>query len=161
MIGLSTMEGGMSNSLKGMIAGFVASLVVAALLMLKSTLEIVPELNIIRLLTSLGSIGTVAAWMDHFIVGTLFWGLMFAAFDYSSNMAYWIKGLIFGVFAWLMMMVLFMPLAKAGLFGLKLGYGAPAVMLVIHLIYGAVLGLTYGLLSTRAVVRQPEASRPG
>ena len=81
-----------------------------------------PELNIIRLLVNLGSIQTVAAWMDHFIVGVVVWGLLFAAFDAMwESRAYWLKGLIFGVFAWLLMMILFMPLAKAGWFGARIG----------------------------------------
>lgn len=149
----------MSNSTKGMIAGFVATLALTALLMLKSTMDLAPHLNIIRLLTQLGSIGTVAAWMDHFIVGTLVWGLLFGAFDavYEKG-AYWLKGIIFGVFAWLMMMVLFMPMAKAGFFGSKIGIEAPLVTLLYHLVYGVVLGVTYGLLTVRAPLKTPAVS---
>ena len=151
----------MSNSTKGMIAGFVATLVLSALLMFKSTMDLAPHLNIIRLLTQLGSIGTVAAWMDHFIVGTLIWGLLFAAFDtvYEKG-AYWLKGLMFGVFAWVLMMVLFMPLAKAGFFGSKIGIEAPAVTLLYHLLYGLVLGVTYGLLA-RASFKKSSVSKQG
>jgi len=139
----------MSNSLRGMLAGFVATLVLSGILILKSQLGLWPELNIIRLLTNLGSIQTVAAWMDHFIVGVVVWGLMFGAFDTMwENNAYWLKGLIFGVFAWLVMMVLFMPLAKAGLFGTRIGPSAALVSLGMHLIYGLVLGVVYGLLTT-------------
>src|SRR5215813_9508850 len=99
----------MSNSLKGMIAGLVA------MLLLKSTMDVVPELNLIRLLTSLGSISVVQAWMDHFIVGVVVWGLLFGAYDaMATRPAHWLKGIIFGVFAWLVMMIAFMPLAKAG-----------------------------------------------
>jgi uncharacterized membrane protein YagU involved in acid resistance len=151
----------MSNSMKGMIAGFVATVVLSALLMLKSTMDLAPHLNIVRLLTQLGSIGTVAAWMDHFIVGTLVWGLLFAAFDsvYEKG-AYWLKGIIFGVFAWVMMMVLFMPMAKAGFFGSKIGIEAPTVTLLYHLVYGLVLGVTYGLLA-RAPFKKSSASKQG
>jgi uncharacterized membrane protein YagU involved in acid resistance len=151
----------MSNSMKGMIAGFVATVVLSALLMLKSTMDLAPHLNIVRLLTQLGSIGTVAAWMDHFIVGTAVWGLLFAAFDsvYEKG-AYWLKGIIFGVFAWVMMMVLFMPMAKAGFFGSKIGIEAPAVTLLYHLVYGLVLGVTYGLLA-RAPFKKSSASKQG
>jgi len=150
----------MSNSTKGMVAGFVATLALTALLMLKSTMDLAPHLNIIRLLTQLGSIGTVAAWMDHFIVGTLVWGLLFGAFDaiYEKG-AYWLKGVIFGVFAWLMMMVLFMPMAKAGFFGSKIGIEAPLVTLLYHLVYGVVLGITYGLLTVRAPLKTPAQSK--
>jgi hypothetical protein len=146
--------------MKGMIAGFVATVVLSALLMLKSTMDLAPHLNIIRLLTQLGSIGTVAAWMDHFIVGTAIWGLLFGAFDavYDKG-AYWLKGVIFGVFAWLMMMVLFMPLAKAGVFAWKLGIEALAVTLMYHLVYGVVLGATYGLLTAWVPLKAPTESK--
>ena len=151
----------MSNSMKGMIAGLVATLVLSGLLLLKSTMDLVPELNIIRLLVNLGSISTVQAWMDHFIVGVIVWGLLFGAYDsVASRPAHWLKGIIFGVFAWLLMMVAFMPLAKVGVFGSKIGPMAAVVTLMYHLVYGAVLGTTYGLLSSWAPVKEPEASRP-
>jgi Na+-transporting NADH:ubiquinone oxidoreductase subunit NqrB len=144
-----------------MLAGFVATLVLSALLMFKSSMDLAPHLNIIRLLTQLGSIGTVAAWMDHFIVGTLIWGLLFAAYDaVAVRPAHWLKGIIFGLFAWLLMMVVFMPLAKAGLFAHKLGIEALAVTLIYHLVYGAVLGVTYGLLTTWAPAKDQPAGSP-
>lgn len=151
----------MSNSTKGMIAGFVATLVLSGLLLLKGSMNLVPELNIIRLLTNLGSIGTVAAWMDHFIVGVVVWGLLFGGYDaVASRPAHWLKGVIFGVFAWLLMMILFMPLAKAGLFGHRLGPMAAVVTLLYHLVYGAVLGTTYGLLTAWVPAKAPEGARP-
>ena len=149
----------MSNALRGMIAGFVATLVLGALLLLKSSFGVWPELNIIRLLMGLGSITAPAAWMDHFIVGTVVWGLLFSLFDaVGARSAHWLRGIVFGMFAWLMMMVLFMPAAGAGLFGNKIGIVAPAVMLVMHLIYGAVLGAVYGLLAVWAPAKEPEAT---
>jgi hypothetical protein len=142
-----------------MIAGFVATLVLGALLLFKSSFGLWPQLNIISLLSALGGISAAAAWMDHFIVGTVVWGLLFSLFDsVGSGLGHWLKGIIFGVFAWLMMMVLFMPAAGAGLFGNKIGIVAPIVMLGMHLIYGAVLGATYGLLTAWAPAKDPEAS---
>jgi len=144
-----------------MLAGFVATVVLSGLLLLKSSMDIVPELNIIRLLTNLGSISVVQAWMDHFIVGVVVWGLLFGSYDaVASRPAYWLKGIIFGIFAWLLMMVLFMPLAKTGFFGQRLGPMAAAVTLIYHLVYGAVLGTTYGILTSWAPAK-PEASRIG
>jgi uncharacterized membrane protein YagU involved in acid resistance len=149
----------MSNSLRGMLAGLVATLVLSGLLILKTNMGLWPELNLIRLLVNLGSIQVVAAWMDHFIVGVVVWGLLFSAFDSMwENRAYWLKGLLFGVFAWLMMMVLFMPLAKAGMFGSRIGPVAAYVTLGYHLIYGLVLGVTYGLLTTWYPAKPPEKS---
>jgi uncharacterized membrane protein YagU involved in acid resistance len=149
----------MSNSLRGMLAGLIATLVLSGILVLKSNMELWPEVNLIRLLVSLGSIQTVAAWMDHFIVGVVVWGLMFGALDSMwESRAYWLKGLVFGVFAWLMMMILFMPLAKAGWFGARLGLPGALVPLVYHLIYGLVLGVAYGLLTTWYPEKPPEKS---
>jgi len=149
----------MSNSMKGMVAGLVATLVLSGLLLLKGTMNLVPELSIISLLMGLGSITLVQAWMDHFIVGVVAWGLAFGAYDsLASRPAHWLKGIIFGVFAWVVMMVLFMPLAKAGVFGWKIGPMAAVVTLIYHLVYGAVLGTTYGLLSAWVPAKAPEGS---
>jgi hypothetical protein len=41
------------------------------------------------------------------------------------------------------MMIIFMPLAGHGLFALSLGPQATVATLVLHLIYGAVLGVAY------------------
>jgi hypothetical protein len=123
-------------------------------------MDLVPELNLIRLLVNLGSISVVQAWMDHFIIGVVVWGLLFGVYDSMARRpAHWLKGIIFGVFAWLVMMVLFMPLAKAGIFGSKIGPIAAVVTLMYHLVYGAVLGTTYGLLSSWAPAKEPEGSR--
>jgi hypothetical protein len=120
-----------------------------------------PEVNLIRLLVGLGSIQTVAAWMDHFIVGVVVWGLLFAGFDAMwESTAYWLKGVLFGLFAWLLMMVLFMPLAKAGFFGVKLGPSALYVTLGYHLIYGIVLGVTYGVLTAWFPMKPSQLNAP-
>jgi hypothetical protein len=149
----------MSNSMKGMLAGLVATLVLSGLLLLKSTMNLVPELNLIRLLVNLGSISTVQAWMDHFIIGVVVWGLLFGAYDsLAGRPAPWLKGVIFGLFAWLVMMAAFMPLAKVGFFGSRIGPMAAVVTLIYHLVYGAVLGTTYGLLSAWVPVKAPESS---
>src|SRR5215203_2171045 len=137
----------MPNALKGVIAGFVATLVLSALMILNSTIGLMPQIDIVRLLTTLGTLTTASAWMDHFIVGALVWGLLFAAVDATTTRpALWLKGMIFGVFAWLMMMVTFLPLAGAGFFGAKIGITPVLGLLFLHLVYGVVLGVTYGLL---------------
>src|SRR6516164_4136093 len=56
-----------------------------------------------------------------------------------------LNGILFRIGAWILMMVLVMPMAGAGLFGMALGIMVPIATLVLHLIYGAVLGGTYGL----------------
>src|SRR5687768_1237471 len=151
----------MSNSLRGMLAGLVATLVLSGILILKTNMGLWPEVNLIRLLVNLGSIQTVAAWMDHFIIGVVVWGLLFGAFDAMwENRIYWLKGLIFGLFAWVVMMILFMPLAKVGFFGVKVGASAIYVTLFYHLVYGLVLGVTYGILTAYFPAKAPERPTP-
>jgi hypothetical protein len=42
------------------------------------------------------------------------------------------------------MMIVVMPMAGAGPFGLHLGLMAPLMTLMLHVIYGVVLGVVYG-----------------
>lgn len=149
----------MSNTTKGIVSGFVATLVLTAVILLKVQMNIAPELSVLSQLSKLAG-GTVGGWMDHFIIGTLIWGMLFAGFDsVTPSLPYWLKGMIFSVFAWLVAMVLFLPFVGLGLFGLKMGVEPAAVNLVQHLIYGLVLGITYGLLTTWVPAKAPEGSR--
>jgi hypothetical protein len=137
----------MSNNLKGMLAGLIATLALSALMSLKSSYGLWPEVNFITLLVNLGSITVVQAWMDHFIIGVVVWGLVYSALDALWDQGpHWLKGIIVGVAGWLLMMVAFMPLAKAGFFGQKLGPSGALVALGYHIFYGIVLGVTFGLI---------------
>ena len=123
-------------------------------MLLNSTMDLMPQINIVRMLANLATLSTTAAWMDHFIVGVVIWGLLFAVYDgVATRPAHWLKGIIFGVFAWLMMMVAFMPLAGAGFFGTKIAITALVGLLILHLVYGVVLGATYGFLGVWAPVK--------
>jgi hypothetical protein len=133
--------------MKGMSAGLVATLVLSAVMQLKTAMGLWPQVNFIQLLINLGSITPVQAWMDHFIIGIVVWGLLYANLDtLYPNLAHWLKGIIVGLIGWTIMMIGFMPLAKAGFFGVKLGPPGALVALGYHLFYGLVLGITYGLL---------------
>jgi hypothetical protein len=55
-----------------------------------------------------------------------------------------LRGAVFATGAWLIMMVVMMPMAGAGLFGMQLGLMAPVATLMLHWVYGAVLGAVYG-----------------
>ena len=63
----------MSNALKGMVAGLVATLALSGLMVLNSATDLMPQIHIIRWLTALGTLSVPAAWMDHFIVGVIVW----------------------------------------------------------------------------------------
>lgn len=138
----------MDNVGKGMIAGLAATIVVSVVIMLMD--PIVPEASII---TAYGRTGTnilgienamAIGWFLHLFVGIVLWGGLFGAFNHlipgNTELN---KGLWFSVFAWLVMMVVIMPFAGAGLFSMEAGLIVPVVTLVLHLIYGAVLGIAY------------------
>lgn len=55
-------------------------------------------------------------------------------------------GPLIGVAGWLITTVTFMPLGGAGMFAMAKGAVVPASTLVLQLVFGAVLGSTYGWL---------------
>jgi hypothetical protein len=139
----------MSAISKGLLSGFIATVVLTIAMVLKAYLHIVsPEYSVMNLLGRISG-GDINAWVDHFIIGTALWGLVYIAFDglLPESWPSWLKGAVFGVFAWLLMMLVFMPVAHVGLFGNKLGILAAAVPLIQHLIYGVAIGVTFGLLT--------------
>jgi hypothetical protein len=132
---------------KGMIAGFVATIVLSALMLMKAKMGLMPQLNPIKMMTTMMGASTPAAgWIAHFLIGTVLWGLLFAWVAPRLPGATWWRGLLFSIGPWLLMMIALMPMAGAGFFGVGLGIGAPVITLMMHLIYGAVLGGVYGAL---------------
>lgn len=140
----------MNNLTQGLIAGFVATVVLSALMLVKSMMGLMPELNVIAMLARMMNMGAAAGWVAHFAIGTILWGGLFAYLEPRiPGGSDWLKGTLFGIGAWLLMMILVMPMAGAGFFGANLGAMAAVMTLVLHLIFGAVLGATYGVLAAR------------
>jgi len=131
---------------KTMIAGFIATVALSALMIAKMLMGLMPELNAIRMLTVMahGMLGTpatpIVGWLLHFFIGSVLWGGLFALIGSWLPGGPTGRGVVFGALAWVLMMVLVMPMAGAGLFGLRLGLMAPVMTLLLHLVYGAVLG---------------------
>lgn len=140
----------------GVIAAFVATIVLSAIMLMKSAMGLMPQLNVIQMLTEMGTnyVGLPASpaigWIMHFFIGSIMWGLIFAA---TASMwpgsSYLAKGASFSVAAWLLMMIVAMPMAGAGFFGMGLGVMAPIATLILHVIYGLVLGAVFGRLESR------------
>lgn len=144
---------------KGILAGFVATIALSALMVMKGLMGMMPNLNAIKMLSMMahGFMGTpmvpLIGWLLHFMIGSLAWGILFALlFDRIPGKSPLAKGLVFSTAAWLLMMLMVMPMAGAGLFGLHLGMGAPVATLVLHWVFGAVLGAVYGKLTASHTV---------
>jgi len=134
----------------GLLAGFIATVVASILMLLKGMMGMVPEFNAIagnaQILNRIGLGGTpVSGWIGHFLIGTVAWGLLYPAIvDRLPGSGAAVKGLVFGVVVWLLMMVIWMPLAGHGLFAMpEPGVMAMGLALMVHLIFGLVIGTLY------------------
>lgn len=141
---------------RSIVAGFVATVVLSILMLIKAAMGLMPHLNVIHMLAGMAHarmglpVSPVIGWMAHFLIGTVLWGIVFAAlYPALPGSTAVKKGLSFSVLAWILMMLIPMPMAGAGLFGLKLGVMAPVMTLVLHLIWGFVLGAVFQALRPR------------
>src|SRR5215203_6931492 len=57
----------------------------------------------------------------------------------------WLRGMQFALIPWLLSLVVFLPLMGGGLLGMNIGAGPLPILgnLILHLVYGAVLGMSY------------------
>ena len=137
----------MSLILKGLFAGFIATLVLSALMVIKQMMGFMPELDVAVMLTSMLALPSVAfGWLMHFMIGTVAWGVGYAVLRPYLPGGPVGSGVLFGTAAWLMMMIAVMPMAGAGLFGMSMGIMAPIMTLMLHAIFGAVLGAAFQAL---------------
>ena len=147
----------MNNYIRSMVAGFVATVVLSARMLMQSVMGVMPELDVIQMLTSMAHlnmglpVNPAVGWILHFMIGTVVWGFLFTfLYERLPGRGAVVKGIVFGTLAWLLMMLLVMPMAGAGLFGLNMGVMAPVMTLMLHLIWGAVLGSVFNMLGSRA-----------
>ncbi len=132
------------NWMKGMVAGFVATLILSALMAMKAMMGVTPELNPIKMIADMLGASPAVGWAMHFMIGTMLWGTLFAWLNPSlPGESHWLRGIVFAVGAWLVMMAAMMPMAGAGFFGSHLGMMAPVMTLMLHIVFGFVLGAVY------------------
>jgi len=137
----------MTNLKNGFLAGFVATAVLSVLMVAKGMMGVMPELDVAAMIAAMMGAPIVVGWIAHFLIGTVAWGGGFAIlYDMIPGGSAVLKGIVFGIVAWLGMMIVIMPMAGAGFFGMNFGVMAPVMTLVLHIIFGAVLGKTYALL---------------
>jgi len=135
----------MGHIAKGMVAGFIATVVLSIIMVIKAFVHLLPEFNAIELVHNLTGGPVLLGWVGHFVIGTVLWGTLFALlYRWLPGASSIAKALAFSVLAWLAMMLLFMPLSGGGFFGLAIGLPVIVATLVLHLVWGFVLGLAYG-----------------
>ena len=110
---------------------------------------LMPDIDIIGMLSKAMGGSMAMGWATHFMIGILGYGFMYAfVFSYLPLGGHVKRGLVLGLAGWLMMMMAVMPMMGAGLFGMSLPSGimVPIVTMVLHAVFGAVLGFTYSKL---------------
>lgn len=134
----------MQHVTRGIIAGLAGTVALSALMVMKSMMGLMPELDVIGMLAGMTHTGPIVGWIIHFAIGAIAWGALFAILNDSiPGGSQVVKGVVLGLVAWLGMMLFIMPMAGQGLFGLAIGPMAPIMTAVLHVIFGAVMGWVY------------------
>ena len=81
-----------------------------------------------------------------YLAGGLLWALLYTLVEPRLPGPAWKRGVLFAMLPALVSLVVVLPLLGGGLFGLALGAGPlPAIgNVLLHVVYGAVLGLVFG-----------------
>jgi hypothetical protein len=156
-----------SSVVLALLAGFIASVAMvvafavaflAALLLSRLPVPVVAEwfrgLTSNRLIDVAGP--NLYAATAAFFVGGLIWALLFVlVLQPRLNGPPWQRGMQFALIPWLFSLVVFMPLVGGGLLGMSLGAGPLPVLgnLILHAVYGVVLGTVWG--SAESVMDRP------
>ena len=147
----------MKDLFASLAAALIATVVLSVLMMAKTAMGLMPELNVIAMLAGQMNAGPAAGWTAHVLIGVvgygLAWALLFRRLPFGGHA---MRGVVLGVVGWLVMMIAVMPMAGAGLFGLSIGAMAPVATLVLHAVFGLALGLSFGLLRS-AGLREAQA----
>jgi hypothetical protein len=136
---------------KGVISGVVASVLVSGGIYLASMLGFVQSLDPMRAAAGIALHPASLSWVAYFILGALLWGTVFALLSPVLPGPFWCKGAAFGAVAWLLTVAIAQAAEASTMEPLALG------PVVVHLLFGALLGLTYGTLldeSERRVSRR-------
>lgn len=92
----------------------------------------------------------LVGWTAHFVVGAFIlgplYGMLCPRLPTGTPES---KGIVFAVGAWLVMSLTVAPLSGVGPFAAAGGFMTIGWLLFTHIVFGAVLGTTYGALLTR------------
>jgi hypothetical protein len=97
-----------------------------------------------------------------FVIGGLVWAVLYGmVFEPRLSGRPWLRGIKFGLIPWLFSLLVFMPLVGGGLLGLGLGAGPLPILgnLILHLVYGTLLGTVYA--SGESVFDRPRHEASG
>jgi hypothetical protein len=91
-----------------------------------------------------------------FFLGGVLWALLYGViFEPRMHGAGWRRGVQFAMIPWLISLVVVLPIVGGGVLGMSLGAGPLPVLgnLILHVVYGAILGGAYA--AAESVMDQP------
>ena len=144
---------------KSAVAGLCGSIAHSLLMYFKSQSGLLPSfqpyysLQIMLGHSVSSDIHPIVPWALSFLNGSTIVGFTFGyIYRRLPGSSGAIKGLTFGVFAWVVMGLLFFPMLGLGLFAAQLGLGIwPALFsLAMLLTYSVVMGIVYAALNRRS-----------
>jgi hypothetical protein len=136
---------------KGMFAGVVAAIVLAAGMHIASQMALLHSHDFVVILGNLTGTGLIGGLVLHCMIGAA-WGAAFAFLDPDlpgDNLRQ--RGVIFSLGLATVMLLLFLPLTGAGFLGLHLGTLMPLYVVFAHMGFGAILGGFYAWLFVQAL----------
>ncbi len=131
------------------LAGFIASTVSSLVLIILTSVILIPKFDFISIQGSIfGLAGTaMSAWAVYFIIGTFVWGPLYSMLEPKIANNTLNRGFLFGLLLWLIVMAILMPLAGEGFFLMnKYSMSAAAVVLVVDLTFGLTTAYFYNKL---------------
>ena len=147
----------MPRYVAAILAGLSGTLAHLALMSAKSAFDIVPDFQPYDALQATLSafagreLHPLILWLLSWLNGALLVGFIFARiWRHVPGQSGFVKGIVFGIAAWLIMGLVVFPIIGLGFFGSI--YGSQAILLsaVMLLIYSATMGTAYGLLCDAA-----------
>ena len=139
----------MNTYITGIVAGLIATVVLSALMLLKGMMGVMPDLDVIAMIAGMMGAGALMGWIAHFMIGAIY-GLVFAQVAGLGVMGGTVaRGVGLGVVGWLVMMIVLMPMTGGGVLGLAMPSGmmVPVATLMLHVVFGAVLGFSFAKLT--------------
>ena len=138
------------NAARAVAAGLIGTAVMTALLLIEPSVGL-PNVAIGQILsTALGlapaylGIGAAVGWGIHFAVGVAFALVYAGVFSRRLPGGPFVRGMLYGAIVFILAQLVFMPLVGGGVFS-RGDVEMLAGSLLGHLVYGGVVGWTYGL----------------
>jgi len=164
-----------SDSAHAVLAGFVASVAMVVAFALAFMAALVLEGLPVPLLSAWFHGLTNNALLDIagpnlytatavFFGGGVVWAVLYGlVFERRLPGTPWERGVLFALIPWVFSMVIVLPLVGGGLLGLQLGAGPLPVIgnLILHIVYGAVLGTAWAFGSADAKLDRPPGTPEG